>query len=78
MHEGGMESNWESTLSEDEFTHIPPGAREVSEELAIAAVPHSLEVYQGNHGNQVRERVEPRTLPWFSKQLKLMFGDLDL
>lgn len=55
---------------EDEFTHIPPGARAVSAQLAVWGVPHVLEAYEGSHGNHVRERVENRVLPWFSKQLK--------
>ena len=56
--------------AEDEFTHIPPGAQAVSQELARAGVPHVLDVYQGGHGNRVRERIERRMLPWFSSELK--------
>jgi S-formylglutathione hydrolase len=56
--------------AEDEFSHIPLGARAVSAQLALSGVPHVLEVYEGSHGNRVRERVEMRALPWFSKQLK--------
>jgi hypothetical protein len=55
---------------EDNFSHIPPGARAVSTQLAILGVPHVLEVYQGDHGNRVRERIEISVLPWFSKQLR--------
>ena len=56
--------------AEDEFTHIPLGARAASAQLAIAGVPHVLEVYHGNHENRVRERIEKTMLPWFSRQLK--------
>ena len=56
--------------AEDYFSHIPPGARAVSKQLALSGVPHVLEVYEGDHGNHVRERVETRVLPWFSKQLR--------
>lgn len=55
---------------EDEFSHIPGGARAVSAQLALSGVPHILEAYAGNHGDHVRERVETRVLPWFSQQLK--------
>jgi S-formylglutathione hydrolase len=56
--------------AEDEFSHIPPGARALSAQLALSGVPHILEVYEGDHGNHVRQRVEERALPWFSKRLK--------
>ena len=39
MHEGGMESNWESTFSDDEFTHIPPGARAVPRDPPLLVYP---------------------------------------
>ena len=55
--------------AEDEFSHIPPGARAVSAQLATSGVPHTLETYDGNHGDHVRERIENSVLPWFSKQL---------
>jgi S-formylglutathione hydrolase len=56
--------------AEDEYNHIPPGARALSAQLANSGVPHIIEVYEGTHGNHVIRRVEERMLPWFSKQLK--------
>jgi len=56
--------------AEDEFSHIPPGARAASMQLALLGVPHVLEVFEGAHGNHVLGRVEMRMLPWFSQQLK--------
>ena len=56
--------------AEDEFSHIPVGAREVSTQLARSGIPHVLETYEGTHGDHVRERIEVSVLPWFSKQLK--------
>jgi S-formylglutathione hydrolase len=56
--------------AEDEYNHIPPGARALSAQLANSGVPHIIEVYEGTHGNHVIQRVEDRVLPWFSKQLK--------
>lgn len=37
--------------AEDQFSHIPPGARAVSAQLAISGVPHTLETYDANHGD---------------------------
>jgi len=56
--------------AEDEYNHIPLGARALSAQLANSGVPHIVEVYEGTHGDHVRQRVEFRMLPWFSKQLK--------
>ncbi len=54
---------------EDEFTHIPPGARATSAQLALLGIPHVLEAYQGTHGSRAVERAETHVLPWFSRQL---------
>lgn len=51
--------------AEDEFSHIPPGARAASMQLALLGVPHVLKVFEGAHGNHVLERVEMRMLPAF-------------
>ncbi|HEU5452006.1 MAG TPA: alpha/beta hydrolase-fold protein [Terriglobales bacterium] len=56
--------------AEDEFSHIPAGARALSEELAQAGIPNTLEVYEGTHVDHVGQRVEERMLPWMAKQLK--------
>ena len=56
--------------AEDEFSHIPAGARALSAQLATAGIPNTIEVYEGTHGDRVRQRVEERMLPWMSKQLK--------
>ena len=56
--------------AEDGFSHIPLGAQALSQALSAAAVPHTLEVYEGTHGDHVRQRVEQRMLPWMSGMLK--------
>ena len=56
--------------AEDNFSHIPLGARTISAQLADAGVPHVLEVYDGDHGSHVVDQAETRMLPWFSRQLK--------
>ena len=37
--------------------------------LARLDVPHTIEVYDGDHGNRVRERFEMHVLPFFSRHL---------
>ena len=32
-------------------------------------VPHTIEVYEGDHGNRVRERFEMYVLPFFSRSI---------
>jgi S-formylglutathione hydrolase FrmB len=56
--------------AEDEFSHIPLGVQRLSAELSNLGVPHILEVYEGDHGDRARERVETRVLLWFSTQLR--------
>lgn len=43
--------------------------RQLSDALTRLDVPHSLEVYEGNHGNRVRERFESHVLRFFSQHL---------
>jgi S-formylglutathione hydrolase len=56
--------------AEDEFSHIPIGIEALSAELSRLGVPHITEVYEGDHGNHARERVDTRVLPWFSTQMQ--------
>ncbi len=56
--------------AEDDLSHVPLGAQKVSQELALAGVPHTLMIYEGNHVDRIDERLETRALPWFSKQLR--------
>jgi S-formylglutathione hydrolase len=55
--------------AQDEFTHIPAGAQKLSRELSEAGVPHTLEVFAGDHQGQLKHRIADRMLPWMSKQL---------
>jgi hypothetical protein len=43
--------------------------RQLADALARLDVPHTIEVYQGDHGNRVRERFEAHLLPFFSRHL---------
>jgi S-formylglutathione hydrolase len=55
--------------AEDEFTHIPVGARTLSAAMAQAGIPHTLETYTGSHGSRAVERIRDSVLPWFSSHL---------
>lgn len=53
----------------DEFSHVPTGARALSAELARLGVPHTFELFDGDHSGQVPERLRTRVLPFFSRVL---------
>jgi S-formylglutathione hydrolase FrmB len=55
--------------AQDNFAHIPIGAQELSQKLSQAGVTHSLEVFQGDHGDHLEERLTNHLLPWMSRQL---------
>ena len=43
--------------------------RQLADALTRLDVPHTLEVYEGDHGNRIRERFEMHVLPFFSRRL---------
>ena len=43
--------------------------RQLADALTRLDVPHTVEVYEGDHGNRVRERFEAHVLPFFSRHL---------
>lgn len=43
--------------------------RQLAELLARIGVAPTLEIYDGDHGNRIRERFETKVLPFFSRQL---------
>jgi enterochelin esterase-like enzyme len=43
--------------------------RQLADALTRLDVPHTYEVYEGDHGNRIRERFEMHVLPFFSRQL---------
>jgi hypothetical protein len=43
--------------------------RQLADALTRLDVPHTIEVYEGDHGNRVRERFEMHVLPFFSRHL---------
>ena len=44
-------------------------SRQLDEALSRLGVPHTLEIYDGDHGNRVRERFEQHVLPFFARHL---------
>ncbi len=55
--------------AEDEFTNIPVGARALSDAMARAGIPHTLETFAGSHGDHVKARIRDSAVPWFSTHL---------
>ena len=44
--------------------------RQLADALTRLDVPHTIEVYDGDHGNRIRERFEMNVLPFFSRYLR--------
>lgn len=55
----------------DQFMHIPSGALAFSQVLGRERIPHLLDVYAGDHRQQVSERLENLILPWIAGRLLL-------
>jgi S-formylglutathione hydrolase FrmB len=54
----------------DGATDIPANVRTLDSLLTAHGVPHEAEVYEGNHGNRVRSRIETKVFPFFSRVLR--------
>lgn len=50
--------------------YIPRGARALSQALAELGIPHSLEIFDGDHTSAENRRIETVLLPFFSSHLK--------
>lgn len=55
---------------DDQFLHIPTSTLEFSQRLGEERVPHRLDVYYGDHRQQVSERLETVILPWVGERLE--------
>jgi len=49
---------------------LAPGLKLFDEELNVYKVPHSYEVYPGDHLNHIGDRIETKVVPFFSKNLQ--------
>ena len=58
----------------DGLTDIPGNARAFDRELTRLGIGHSFEIYEGQHGNRIRERLESVVLPFFSRSLRAPGG----
>jgi S-formylglutathione hydrolase len=56
----------------DQFAHIPEATANFSRKLAEYKVPHTLDVYEGDHRQEIPVRLERMVLPFFSR---LFFGE---
>lgn len=54
----------------DAFADIPLAAGELHDILTAKGIPHTFEIFRGTHGDRIRERVETRLLPFFSRLLQ--------
>lgn len=54
----------------DQDTNIAANLTELDRILTAYHVPHTFEVYEGNHTNRIPERFETKVLPFFSKRLR--------
>ena len=48
---------------------IASTVRVLDQILSLYEIPHTFEIYEGNHVNHIADRVETKMLPFFSKNL---------
>jgi hypothetical protein len=41
----------------------------LDQKLTALGIPHMFEIYEGTHTSRIAERLETKTLPFFSKEL---------
>jgi S-formylglutathione hydrolase len=54
---------------QDDYAHIPLGAKMFDQVLTQYQISHTYEVYPGTFTSQIPQRIETRVLPFFSKAL---------
>lgn len=54
---------------DDQFAHIPATVPAFAHELAVLRVPHTLDVYAGDHRNRIKQRLATKVFPFFSEKL---------
>lgn len=58
------------TMDVGDQDNLAGSNKQMDEALTRLGVTHTFEVYEGNHGNRVKERFETKVLPFFSQHLK--------
>lgn len=54
----------------DWFKDIPVRAAELDDMMTKLRIPHSFELYSGEHSDRIRWRIESKMLPFFSRNLE--------
>jgi S-formylglutathione hydrolase len=54
---------------DDQFPHVPAGARAFSDRLSELRIPHRFDLFSGDHRNRVAERLEHVVLPYVANAL---------
>ena len=54
----------------DENAWIPKGSEYYGEQLSAAGIPVTVESYDGNHSNQIGQRIREHMLPFFTRLLQ--------
>jgi S-formylglutathione hydrolase len=63
--------NWAFDAGDrDAFPDIPRAGAELHRILNEKGVAHTFEIFSGTHGDRIRERVETRLLPFFSRAFR--------
>ena len=52
---------------QDDFAHVPLGAKQLDAVLNEYHIPHTFEEYPGTHTSAIPERIEKKVLPFFLK-----------
>ncbi len=53
-----------------DMDNLMPSNKQMDESLTRLGVAHTFAIYEGNHGNRVKQRFESNVLPFFSENLK--------
>lgn len=53
----------------DQFSHIPAGTLEFSQQLGTERIPHRLDLYAGDHRELISKRLERIVFPWVVERL---------
>jgi len=54
---------------QDGLKDIPPNVTRLDSLLTALGVPHTAELYEGDHGSRIRARLETKAFPFFSERL---------
>ena len=55
--------------SRDGFPDIPRNVQRLDSLLTSLGISHEAEIYDGTHGSRIRQRLESKVFPFFSKAL---------